>query len=121
VNEIRVTSSYDGGLKWFPAKVVTSEFDTSVGWPVGQMKIGDYYQLVSLAEGAYLAFSATFNGEQDVYLLRLGMPPCENTAVVMSDGLESGDCSGWSAEVGTSGGGKSHPSQSLIGTVSAVP
>jgi hypothetical protein len=121
VNEIRVTSSYDGGLKWFPAKVVTSEFDTSVGWPVGQMKIGDYFQLVSLAEGAYLAFSATFNGEQDVYLLRLGMPPCENTAVVMSDGLESGDCSGWSAEVGTSGGGKSHPSQSLIGTVSAVP
>jgi hypothetical protein len=40
------------------------------------MKIGDYYQLVSVAGGAYLAFSATFNGEQDVYLLRLGMPPC---------------------------------------------
>ncbi len=102
VNEIRATSSYDGGRTWFPARVVTSEFDTSVGWPLSQQKIGDYYQLVSLAEGAYLAFSATFNGEQDVYLMRLGMPPCENTAVVMIDGFESGDFAGWSAMVGTS-------------------
>jgi hypothetical protein len=76
MNEIRLTSSRDGGRTWSVARVVSPAFDTFLGWPEGQMKIGDYYQLVSVAGGAYLAFSATFNGEQDVYLLRLGMPPC---------------------------------------------
>jgi hypothetical protein len=79
VNEIRLTSSRDGGQTWSPARIVSAPFDTHVGWPSGQTKIGDYYQLVSTAEGAYLAFSATFNGEQDVYVLRLGMPPCADS------------------------------------------
>jgi hypothetical protein len=77
LNEIRMTRSYDGGESWRPATAVSGAFDTHLGWPEGQMKIGDYYQMVSIDQGAYLAFSATFNGEQDVYLLRFGMPPCQ--------------------------------------------
>ena len=76
LNEIRLTSSRDGGQTWSTALAVSPSFDTFLGWPDGQLKIGDYYQLVSVAGGAYLAYSATFNGEQDVYLLRLGLPPC---------------------------------------------
>ena len=40
------------------------------GWPQ-QNKIGDYYDMVSDNLGADVAYSATFNGEEDVYYLRI--------------------------------------------------
>ena len=36
-----------------------------------QNKIGDYYTLVSDETGAHVVYAATFNGEQDVYYLRV--------------------------------------------------
>jgi hypothetical protein len=41
-----------------------------VGWPI-QQKIGDYYHMISRDNGADLAWAATFNGEEDVYYLRI--------------------------------------------------
>ena len=87
INEIRLTSSWNGGETWSRPRTVSARFDSQVGWPSGQAKIGDYYQLVSVEEGAYLAFAATFNGEQDVYLLRLGMTECRGDSAAL---VESG-------------------------------
>ncbi|MFO0840462.1 MAG: hypothetical protein U1D55_18295 [Phycisphaerae bacterium] len=68
-------SSSDGGLTWSTEQVLTSAWNSFLGWP-NQQKIGDYYQMVSDNAGAGLAFSATFNGEQDVYYARIGSFPC---------------------------------------------
>ena len=39
-----------------------------------RQKIGDYYHMISQDDGADLAWAATFNGEQDVYYLRIAAP-----------------------------------------------
>ncbi len=101
-------------------------FDRTLGWPQ-QNKIGDYYDMVSDAVGADLAYAATFNGEQDVYYLRIGDYDCNGNGVgdsstspsgtspistatasptsatpnaIFFDGFESGDTAAWSAWVG---------------------
>lgn len=66
--------SYDGGTTWTPNVAITPAFNTTIGWP-NQNKIGDYYDMVSDAKGANVAFSATFNGEQDVYFVHIPAPP----------------------------------------------
>jgi hypothetical protein len=43
-------------------------------------KIGDYSHLVSDANGAHVAYTATFNGEQDVYYLNV-FPDCNNNRI----------------------------------------
>ncbi|HMD14888.1 MAG TPA: T9SS type A sorting domain-containing protein, partial [Bacteroidota bacterium] len=58
--------SIDGGATWSPNERLTQAFDPHVGWPQ-QNKMGDYYHMISDNNGAHLAFSATFNGEEDVY------------------------------------------------------
>ena len=71
--------STDEGRSWAPNVEVTPRFDSTVGWP-NQNKIGDYYTIVSDLTGAHAAISATFNGEQDVYYLRL-FPDCNENAI----------------------------------------
>ena len=70
-SQLHYTRSFDGGSTWTPPLQVSPMFDSWLGWP-NQSKIGDYYDMVSFDHGAHLAFSATFNGEQDVYYVRLG-------------------------------------------------
>jgi hypothetical protein len=36
--------------------------------------MGDYIGIVSLNEGACIAYTATFNGEQDIYFVRAELP-----------------------------------------------
>jgi len=62
--------STDGGLTWSPNRAMTPVWNSHVGFP-NQDKIGDYYDMISDDVGAHLAFAATFNGEQDVYYLRI--------------------------------------------------
>lgn len=64
------SSSVDGGFTWSPNTPVTPMWDSHLGWPQ-QNKIGDYYHMISDIGGASLAYAATFNGEQDVYFLRI--------------------------------------------------
>jgi len=70
VSELYLASSADGGLSFSANRVASPAFDSWLGWP-NQNKIGDYYDMISDATGAHLAWAATFNGEQDVYYLRI--------------------------------------------------
>jgi len=60
------SNSCDGGVTWSQNERLSNYFDPHVGWPQ-QNKMGDYFDMVSDSNGAYLAWAATFNGEQDVY------------------------------------------------------
>ncbi len=71
LSELHYSFSMDGGATWSPAVAVSPVFDSWVGWPVGNKKLGDYYDLTSDARGVNVAYAATFNGEQDVYFLRI--------------------------------------------------
>ena len=53
---------------------MTPAWNSHIGWP-NQNKIGDYYDMVSDDTGSGLAYSATFNGEQDVYYMRIEPEP----------------------------------------------
>ena len=90
-SELYYTTSSDGGATWSIPTPVSPPFDPHLGWPQ-QNKIGDYYDMVSTLDAAHIAYSATFNGEQDVYYLRIAVDD-----FVFSDGFESGDISRWSA------------------------
>lgn len=78
VSELYYAYSMDGGFIWSDNIQVSPSFDSHLGWP-NQAKIGDYYDMVSDAEGGHLAYSATFNGEQDVYYLKV-FPDCNNNS-----------------------------------------
>ena len=73
-SELFYSYSMDAGDTWSPNVPVSPMFDSFLGWP-NQNKLGDYYQIVSDATGADIAYAATFNGEQDVYYLRVA-PDC---------------------------------------------
>ena len=65
--------STDGGITWSANEHVSPLWDSRRGWP-NQSKIGDYYHVVSDSSGADLAWAATFNGEQDIYYVRIPNP-----------------------------------------------
>jgi len=62
--------STDGGTTWSPNEQVSPVWNSAIGWP-NQNKIGDYYHMVSDANGADLAWAATFSGGEDVYYVRI--------------------------------------------------
>jgi len=70
-SQLFYSSSTDGGLTWSPNEQASPTWDSFVGWP-NQQKIGDYYDMISDEMGAHLSWAATFNGEQDVYYMRIG-------------------------------------------------
>ncbi|MCB0584718.1 MAG: exo-alpha-sialidase, partial [Phaeodactylibacter sp.] len=55
--------SEDGGLNWSANEAFSEPFDPHLGWP-NQPKMGDYFDMQSDENGAHLAWTATFNGEQ---------------------------------------------------------
>lgn len=94
-SELRYSWSLDGGTTWAASEVVTPAFNHFLGYPQ-QNKLGDYYDMESDNAGADLAFAATFNGEQDVYYVRL-TPDCNSNGVAdVTDiaNLTSADCDG---------------------------
>ena len=58
--------SIDQGITWSSNEKISASFDPHVGYP-NQSKMGDYFDMVSDNSGAHLAWTNTFNGEQDVY------------------------------------------------------
>ena len=92
VSELYYAYSMDQGETWSPNVAVSPPFDSFLGWPQ-QAKIGDYYTIVSDATGADAAYAATFNGEQDVYYIRL-FPDCNGNGQsdVTDLGTGSHDC-----------------------------
>ncbi len=72
--------SEDAGETWSTSEAVSPPFDPHLGWPQ-QNKLGDYYDMVSDNVGAHVAYAATFNGEQDVYYLRIGDYDCNGNGI----------------------------------------
>ncbi len=92
LSRLRYSSSSDGGVTWAPSQELSASWDAHVGWPQ-QQKIGDYYHMVSDRVGAFLAWSNTLNGEQDVYCTRIGDYDCNGNGVGDSADLTSGAAS----------------------------
>jgi hypothetical protein len=94
VGRLMISQSYDGGATWTPAVVASPEFDSHVGWP-NQNKLGDYFHMRSDRVGADLIYAATFNGEQDVFYLRIGDRDCDRNGIGDTEDLAEGrltDC-----------------------------
>jgi hypothetical protein len=73
LSELYYSWSEDGGVTWAPNRPLSPPFDHLLGFPQ-QEKMGDYITMVSLEEGACIAYTATFNGEEDVYFVRAELP-----------------------------------------------
>jgi hypothetical protein len=67
--------STDGGVTWSANVAVSNSFNPFLGYP-NQNKIGDYITIVSDATGGNVAYAATFNGEQDIYYVRVTPGGC---------------------------------------------
>jgi hypothetical protein len=70
--------SKDGGITWAENIKLSEPFDPHAGYP-NQEKLGDYFHMLSDAEGAHLAWAGTFNGEQDVYYSRIQVEEVTST------------------------------------------
>jgi hypothetical protein len=81
VSELFYSFSTDGGRTWSENTPVSPAFDSYVGWPYGQRKLGDYYHIRSDNLGVNVAYAATFNGEQDIWFLRIGPHDCNANEV----------------------------------------
>jgi hypothetical protein len=79
-SELYYSFSVDGGLSWSANVPISPRFNHFLGYP-NQRKLGDYYHMVSDNFGADLAYAATFNGEQDVYYLRIGANDCNGNGI----------------------------------------
>jgi hypothetical protein len=92
VNAVYYCSSSDGGFNWSPNEQLTPTFDSWLGWPQ-QNKLGDYIHMISDNVGASLAYAATFNGEQDVWFLRIGDYDCNGNGVGDTQDIANGTSS----------------------------
>jgi hypothetical protein len=79
-SRVRYSYSVDDGVSWAASVPITPAFNSHLGWPQ-QQKLGDYYHMLSDNVGASLAYAATFNGEEDVYYLRIGDYDCNANGV----------------------------------------
>ena len=60
----------DAGVTWSANVAVSASFNPFLGYP-HQNKLGDYLTIVSDNMGGDVAYAATFNGEEDVYYVRV--------------------------------------------------
>ena len=89
LSEVFYSFSTDGAQTWSPNVAITPVFDSHIGWP-RQSKIGDYYDMISDEGGGHLAYSATFNGEQDVYYVYIA-PDCNENGIHDGDDIAQGN------------------------------
>jgi len=93
-SQLYYTYSFDAGDTWSMPEPVGPIFNPRLGWPQ-QNKIGDYYDMDSDDNGADLAYAATYNGEEDVYYVRL-TPDCNGNGLPDVTDIAGGapDCNG---------------------------
>ena len=82
--------SLDGGNSWSPNVAVSDPFNPYLGFP-NQNKIGDYLTMVSDVAGGNVAYSATFNGEEDIYYVRVAPPALHLLNIATRMRVQSGD------------------------------
>ena len=81
--------STDGGLTWAPNVAVSNSFNPFIGYP-NQNKLGDYLTIVSDNTGGNVAYPATFNGEEDIYYVRVAPTTTNSLALVSADSIKGG-------------------------------
>jgi hypothetical protein len=79
-SELYYAFSTDAAETWSESIPVSPPFNHFLGYPQ-QDKLGDYYDMESDAVGANVAYAATFNGEEDVYFLRIGDFDCNGNGI----------------------------------------
>ena len=67
-SELYYCYSLDGGLSWATNRAISPPFYPALGYPQ-QDKIGEYITMISLEDGPCIAYSATFNREEDIYFI----------------------------------------------------
>jgi hypothetical protein len=82
--------SLDGGDSWSPNVAVSEPFNPFLGYP-NQNKIGDYITIVSDIAGGNVAYTATFNGEQDIYYVRVAPPSLRLLNISTRMRVQTGD------------------------------
>ena len=80
--------STDGGVTWAPNVAVSNSFNPFLGYP-NQNKLGDYITIVSDNTGGNVAYAATFNGEEDVYYVRVA-PPATGPELLSAESVKGG-------------------------------
>ncbi len=86
------SSSYDGGTTWTPSVQLSPYFNPNIGYP-NQSKMGDYLGMISDSRSANIAYSATFNGEEDIWFLHAtptATQPVNATAISTYEGIYAG-------------------------------
>ena len=80
--------STNAGNAWSPNIAVSNSFNPFLGYP-SQNKMGDYMTIVSDNTGGDVAYTATFNLEEDIYYVRVAPPigPTPTPAVSISGTL----------------------------------
>jgi hypothetical protein len=71
--------SYDQGNTWSANEILSASFNPNVGYP-NQMKMGDYFDMISDNLSAHLVWANTLNGEEDVYYSII-TPPLFNAII----------------------------------------
>ncbi len=97
LSELYYAFSTDAGETWSKNIPVSPVFDSHVGWPFRNRSLGSYYDMISDDSGVNVAYAATFNGEQDVYYLRIGIRDCNDNGIPDEDDVATGgfqDCDG---------------------------
>ncbi len=89
-SQLMYTTSGNGGVTWATPQALGPVFNSTIGYP-NQNKMGDYYDMESDLLGAHLAYCATYNGEQDVYYLRIGPKDCNGNGVDDAAETANGD------------------------------
>jgi FG-GAP-like repeat len=86
ISQLFYSFSIDGGNTWSPNVAVSNPFNPFIGYP-HQSKIGDYITVVSDDDSANVAYAATFNGEEDIYYVRIrpAFPPTDFNGDVRPD------------------------------------
>ncbi len=67
------SQSFDGGQTWSANVQISQPFHQGIGYP-NQNKIGDYIGVAADNDGSDVSYTATFNGEEDVYFARVAAP-----------------------------------------------
>ncbi|MEO7168698.1 MAG: dockerin type I domain-containing protein [Spartobacteria bacterium] len=81
--------STDGGVTWAPNVSVSNSFNPFLGYP-NQNKLGDYLTIVSDNTGGNVAYAATFNGEEDVYYVRVAPAGAPTFALLSAESVQGG-------------------------------
>jgi len=88
LTELRYAFSTDAGNTWSAPVAVSPLFDHTIRDPTN--KLGDHLQIVSDEAGANVVYPATFNGEPDIWFVRVGMRDCNGNGVDDDQDIASG-------------------------------